>query len=98
MIFDLVREERPLFFFTWIALLFATVSAILAYPVVTGFRVLGPVPRFPTAILATGLAILSALSLTCGFVLDTVTRGRRSMAILAYLAIPHCSRRGIAPF
>ena len=45
-------------------------------------------PRFPTAILATGLMILSSLSLTSGFVLDIVTHGRREMKRLAYLAIP----------
>ncbi len=89
MIFDLVREERPLFFFTLVAAVFALASLVLAYPVVMEFLRTNLVPRLPTAILATGLAILSALSLTCGFVLDTVARGRRSAKILAYLAIPH---------
>jgi hypothetical protein len=46
------------------------------------------VPRFPTAILATGLVILSALSLFAGLILDTVVRGRREMRRLAYLAVP----------
>jgi glycosyltransferase involved in cell wall biosynthesis len=88
MIFNLVREERPLFFFAWTSLLFAVISIVLAYPLITEYLRTGLVPRFPTAILATGLALLSALSLTCGFVLDTVTRGRRSVAMLAYLSIP----------
>ena len=88
MIFDLVREERPLFFFTLIAAVFGVASLVLAYPVVMEFLHTNLVPRLPTAILATGLAILSALSLTCGFVLDIVARGRRSAKILAYLAIP----------
>jgi hypothetical protein len=48
----------------------------------------GLVPRFPTAILATGLGLVSALSLTAGLVLDTVTRGRREKKMLAYLATP----------
>jgi glycosyltransferase involved in cell wall biosynthesis len=97
MIFDLVRKERPLLFFTGTAILFALLSLILTYPVVTEFLRTGLVPRFPTAILATGLAILSALSLACGFVLDTVTRGWRSMAMLAYLSIPNCSRPQFRP-
>jgi glycosyltransferase involved in cell wall biosynthesis len=87
-IFDLVREERPLFFFTWTAFVLALISLILAYPVVTEFLRTGLVLRFPTAILATGFGILSALSLTCGSILDTVTRGRRSALLLAYLSIP----------
>jgi hypothetical protein len=97
MIFDLVRKERPLLFFTGTAILFALLSLILTYPVVTEFLRTGLVPRFPTAILATGLAILSALSLACGLVLDTVTRGWRSMAMLAYLSIPNCSRPQFRP-
>jgi len=46
------------------------------------------VPRQPTAILATGLVLLSALSFVSGLILDTVTRGRREMRRLAYLAVP----------
>lgn len=87
MIFNLLREERPLFFFGFSAALLAVMSLTLAYPVITEFLRTSLVPRFPTAILATGLAILAALSLTCGFVLDTVTRGRRSAKLLAYLSI-----------
>ena len=45
-------------------------------------------PRQPTAILATGLVLLSALSFVTGLILDTVTRGRREIKRLAYLANP----------
>ena len=44
------------------------------------------VPRLPTAVLSTGLMLLAFLSTACGLVLDTVTRGRREMKLLAYLA------------
>jgi len=37
-------------------------------------------------VLATGLMILAFLSAAIGLVLDTVTRGRREMKLLAYLA------------
>jgi len=46
------------------------------------------VPRFPTAILAMGLMLLGFLSLACGLILDTVTRGRKELKCLHYLAIP----------
>jgi hypothetical protein len=46
----------------------------------------GVVPRLPTAILSTGLMLLACLALTSGLVLDTVTRGRRELKRLAYLA------------
>ena len=58
----------------------------LAWPVVQTYFATGLVPRLPTAVLATGLAILAALSLMCGFVLDTVTRGRRELKRLFYLS------------
>ena len=48
----------------------------------------GLVPRLPTAVLATGLMLLAFLSLTCGLILDTVTRGRWEQKRMAYLAIP----------
>jgi glycosyltransferase involved in cell wall biosynthesis len=88
MIFNLLRGERPLLFFTMVSALFAAASVILGYGVVVEFLRTGLVPKFPTAILATGLAILAALSLSCAFILDTVTRSRRSAAMLAYLAVP----------
>jgi hypothetical protein len=88
MIFNLVRDGRPLLFFTSISALLGLLSVVLAYPIVLEYLSSGLVPRFPTAILATGLAILSALSLASAFVLDAVTRSRVTSAILAYLAIP----------
>ena len=38
-----------------------------------------PVARLPTAVLATGIMLLAFLSLACGFILDTVTHGRREL-------------------
>jgi hypothetical protein len=88
MILNLFKEERPLAFFSIIAGILALIGLVLAYPVFMTYIETGLVPRFPTAILSTGLMILASLSLTCGFVLDTVTHGRREMKRLAYLAIP----------
>lgn len=53
----------------------------------------GLVPRLPTAVLSTGFVLLSFLALVCGLVLDTVTRGRRELKRLAYLAIPGIAAR-----
>lgn len=80
--------ERPLLFYSLVSAGFALVSVALAVPVVATWLETGLVPRFPTAILATGLGLVSALSLTAGLVLDTVTRGRREKKMLAYLATP----------
>jgi len=87
-IFYLTREERPLIFFAVISLLFAAVAAIIGAPVVSEYFRTGLVPRLPTAVLATGLMVIAFLSLTCGLILDTVTRGRWEAKRMAYLAIP----------
>jgi glycosyl transferase family 2 len=80
------RAERPLPFFGGIGLLLAVVSIALAIPIFVTYVEQGTVPRMPTAVLSTGLMILACLAVACGLVLDTVTRGRREMKILAYLA------------
>jgi glycosyltransferase involved in cell wall biosynthesis len=84
----LVREERPLVFFATIAFVFAAVAALIGAPVVSEYVHTGLVPRLPTAVLATGLMVIAFLSLTCGLILDTVTRGRWEAKRMAYLAIP----------
>lgn len=87
-ILTLYRIEKPMLFFGWIAAALALLAVILATPLAITYAQTGLVPRFPTAILATGLVILSALSLFAGLILDTVVRGRREMRRLAYLAVP----------
>lgn len=87
-ILTLYRIEKPMLFFGWVAALLAGLAVILAAPLAITYAQTGLVPRFPTAILATGLVILSALSLFAGLILDTVVRGRREMRRLAYLAQP----------
>lgn len=81
----LFSAERPLSFFGSIAAALALVAVVLGVPVIETFLETGLVPRFPTAILATGLMILAALSGFAGLILDTVTRGRRETKMLAYL-------------
>ncbi|MGK7861779.1 glycosyltransferase family 2 protein [Falsiroseomonas sp. E2-1-a4] len=84
----LVRRERPLPFFALIALVLAGTGLGLAAPVLHTFFASGLVPRLPTAVLSMGLMLLAFLSLACGLILDTVTRGRVEAKRMAYLAIP----------
>lgn len=88
MIGKLIKEERPMQSFGIIAALFAILSICTGFPLFITYYETGLVPRFPTAVLATGLGLLSFLSLTCGLILDTVTRGRREMKRLKYLEVP----------
>lgn len=84
----LVKEERPMQFFSLLALFLAIISTLLFMPILLQYLHTGLVPRLPTAILSMGLMILAFLSLACGLILDTVTRGRREMKRMRYLNIP----------
>jgi hypothetical protein len=85
-IITLYRIEKPILFFGLIAAVLAATGLILAAPLILTYMKTGLVPRFPTAILVTGLMILATLSGMCGLILDTVVRGRREVRRLAYLA------------
>jgi glycosyltransferase involved in cell wall biosynthesis len=87
-ILALFKDERPLAFFTILFAFLSGMSLVLVWPVFVTFLETGLVPRLPTAVLATGIMLLGFLSLACGFILDTVTHGRREIKRLAYLAVP----------
>ena len=87
-IIHLFRIERPVLFYGVISLLLSAVAIVLAVPLAITYAQTGLVPRFPTAILVTGLMITAALSFFCGLILDTVVRGRREVRRLAYLSFP----------
>jgi hypothetical protein len=60
----------------------------IAVPLLTTYLATHEVPRLPTALLSTGLALVAVISLVCGLIMDAVTRGRREMKRLFYLSIP----------
>ncbi|WP_210214652.1 glycosyltransferase [Mesorhizobium sp. M7A.F.Ce.TU.012.03.2.1] len=84
----LMKEERPLAFFSIVAGILAMLSLLIGASVIIEFMETGLVPRLPTAVLATGIMVSALLSLSSGFILDTVTRGRREAKRLAYLRYP----------
>jgi glycosyltransferase involved in cell wall biosynthesis len=84
----LFKETHPLRFFGFLSSLLIVTSLGLGIPVVIEFIETGLVPRVPTAVLATGLMILAGIGITCGLILDTVSRGFREMKRLNYLSLP----------
>jgi glycosyltransferase involved in cell wall biosynthesis len=86
MILKLYRAERPLPFFGCMGLALAIASIGFAIPIFVTFIQEGIVPRIPTAVLATGMMLLAFLLVASGLILDTVTRGRRELKLLSYLA------------
>ncbi|HMC91051.1 MAG TPA: glycosyltransferase family 2 protein [Allosphingosinicella sp.] len=87
-ILHLFRIERPVLFYGGFAGLLAALAVVLAVPLVVTYAQTHLVPRFPTAILATGLVIVAVISFAVGLILDTVVRGRREMRRLFYLSFP----------
>ena len=87
-ILKLLKQERPMELFSLVGLACALASVVLAYPLFITYFEVGEVPRFPTAILATGLMLIAFLCWACGLILDTVTRGRRESKRMRYLALP----------
>lgn len=83
----LVKEERPLQFFSAVALVLVIAATVLGWPLVTQYLETGLVPRLPTAVLSTGLIILGFISFVAGLILDTVTLGRRELKRLHYLGL-----------
>ncbi|HSN11229.1 MAG TPA: glycosyltransferase [Propionibacteriaceae bacterium] len=81
----LLRHERPLFFYGVLAAILYVIAIVLGVPVVWEFVQTGLVPRFPTAILASSLALLGTLALSIGLILDGVLLARREQARLRYL-------------
>lgn len=84
----LFKAEKPLPFFALGALICMLFALALALPLFATYVQTGLVPRLPTAVLCASIALLGMLLLSCGIVLDTVTRGRTETKRMAYLSIP----------
>jgi len=87
-IVTLIKQEKPLQFFSIAALALAFISVALAVPILRTYWETGLVPRLPTAVLSTGIMLLAFLSMACGLILETVTRGRIEAKRLHYLSVP----------
>lgn len=86
-IFFMFKEVRPLMFFGLLGVLLLIASLAIGYPVVHEFLQTGLVDRLPSAVLATGLALLSGIAFTCGLILDSVARASREVRRLHYLRL-----------
>jgi glycosyltransferase involved in cell wall biosynthesis len=90
-ILNLVKEERPLLFFSSIGAVLALAGILLGVPLVSYYLKTGLVPRLPTAILSVTFVILAWLSFFCGLILDSVACGRKESKRIAYLSVPTIS-------
>jgi glycosyltransferase involved in cell wall biosynthesis len=85
-IIRLLKEIKPLLFFSIISLILFLLSVGISYPIIITFLKSGLVPRLPTAVLSMGIMLLSFLSFTCGVILDGISRTHMEIKRLHYLA------------
>lgn len=84
----LIKEERPLLFFSMLAAVFALLTLICGVPLIELYLETGLVPRLPTAVLTAALMVCSVVSMLVGFVLDSVANSRKEARRQAYLRYP----------
>ena len=82
----LLKETRPAWFFGALSGLTLTAAMVLAWPLFDAWLATGLVPRLPTAILCTGLALVACLLGMCGLILDSLARFRLEQKRIFYLA------------
>jgi glycosyltransferase involved in cell wall biosynthesis len=80
----LLKEYKPLYFFGAIGLAGALLAVALALPLAVEYAQTGLVTRLPTAILCTGIMIVSMLSMTAAVILDSIRRMRAEIKRMFY--------------
>ena len=93
MIFNLFKDYKPLIFFSILTFLFFVLGLIVGIPVLSEFARTGMIDKVPSAVLATGFMILSALSFVAGFILDTVVRQHRMQYELKVYSYYECLKQ-----
>ena len=89
------KDYKPFKFFGIISLILFALALVAGIPVFIEFIKTSYITKIPSAILATGLVSLSAISLQCGIILDTITRQHREdyeLNLLRYEQIEHIGK------
>ncbi len=76
-IFNLYKDFKPLAFFATVTIILALAGLVVGFPVIVDYINTGLVPKLPSAILATGCMILSAVAFSSGLILDTIVKHHR---------------------
>ena len=74
MIYTLVRDQRPLFFFTMASLVLLIIAAIYFFPILHKFLIHGYVLKIPTLIVISTVVIIAALTFFTGVVLHVLKK------------------------
>jgi glycosyltransferase involved in cell wall biosynthesis len=87
------KDWHPLQFFGTIGVALALFAIVLGIPIVIEYADSHTVPRFPTAIVTVGMMVVACMSVTCGIILDSLSKGRREAKRLRYLGLDPPARR-----
>ena len=76
-IFSMFKDYKPRTFFWGVALVFAIIGLLIGMPVIIEFAKTKYITKMPSAVLATGVMILSLIIAQCGVILDTIVKHHR---------------------
>lgn len=74
---DLFKNYKPMGFFGVITSVLLVLGLLCGSPVIYEFFHTGFISKVPSAILAVSLVMISIISLSCGFVLDTIAKNNK---------------------
>ena len=89
-IFMIIKDYRPLMFFNFFSSIFLVGGIFFGLPVLKEFAASGRATLTSSAVLATGLIIISALSFFCGLILDTIVlhhKKQSEIELLHFMAV-----------
>ena len=84
---DLLRQNKPMFFYGIFSALALLGALLLGVPVILTYLETGLVPRFPSLIVSIGGLIVSLLIFMTGTILQTMLSFQAENRHLAYLAV-----------
>ncbi len=85
LILILIKDEKPLLFFSILSIFFMLSSLSVGIPIIKEFYLTGLVERLPSAILAGLFSVISFLSFFCGLILDVMKKIRFENKKMNYL-------------
>ena len=91
---SLCKDGKPLLFFGLVAAVLFALCLVAGVPVVAEYLATGMVEKLPSAVLAVGLFLCGALSLTAGAILHTVAKGELRQWELEVYRVYEEIRRG----
>jgi glycosyltransferase involved in cell wall biosynthesis len=89
----LFKEIRPARFFGTLAIILFILAVGISFPLLSTYLNTGLVPRYPTAVLATGMVLLGVIFMVSGLILDSLARSRLEQKRIWYVMASHSQKK-----